>query len=326
MVVHAQTEQATPRIRKFLDRYRTVGSILPIYLLVLALLVLGDVLHAGFVSVGNVAQILQLATFTAVAAFGQGIVILTGGFDLSIPWVITMAGLVMTAVAQGSNTAGFVGIALAIGLGALAGFVNGLGVVIGGIHPIVMTLAVNDIIEGIVMTLIQGTPSGSSPPFLVTLTTGTLVAGIPNLVVFLILFVAIGVFVLNFTTFGRRVYAVGNSALAAKLSGVNSGSILVAVYVISGICAAVAGILLAGYTTTAYIDTGDNYLLPSLAAVVVGGASIFGGRGNYAATVGGAIFLTVLAAILSSINWPDAVRTIIQGLAILATVVLVRQR
>lgn len=310
----------------FLEQHRSIMQIVPVYLIAIGLLIIGQVIHPGFVSVPNIGQILLLSTFIAVVSYGQGIVVLTGGFDLSVAWVMTMGGIMLTSMSQGSNISAIWVIPVVLGTGLAIGMVNGLGIVLFDIAPIVMTLAVNTIIQGVVMTAIQGTPGGSSPPFLSYLTNANLVFGIPWLAVILFIFAILGILLLNFTSFGRYVYAVGNSPLAARLSGVNVNRTLVWVYGISGLCAALAGILAAAYTQTAFLGTGDSYQLPSLAAVVVGGASIFGGRGQYAATAGGAILLTILSAILASLNWPDAVRTIAYGVVILITVVAMRQK
>lgn len=313
------------RASRLTARHRTSAQILPIYVAVLILLVVAQRIYSGFMSPGNLANLLVLATFVAVVAYGQGIVMLTGGLDLSVAWVMTMGGIVVTAQSQGLDARGAWAIPLVLLLGSLVGLINGIGVVAIGIAPIIMTLATNVVVQGVVMTAISGTPSGAAPPVLAQLTIGSL-GGVPWLVIFLIGFTALGTFLLVGTRFGRQLHAIGNSETIARLSGVRVGQVLVLAYVISGFCAALAGMLIAGYTRTAFLGTGDSYLLPSIAAVIVGGASVFGGRGHYVATVGGAIFLTVLSAILISLNWPNAVRTIANGLVILLAVLVLRQR
>lgn len=308
-----------------MDRRRSLAQILPVYVLVIALLLVGQALHSGFVSLANLGAIFVLSTFVAVVAFAQGIAVLTGGLDLSVAWVMTAGGIMLTALSQGSNVRALWAVPLVLATGTFIGLLNGLGIVLLDIAPIVMTLAMNVIVEGAVMTTISGTPSGAAPPFLTAMATRNMLPGVPWLALFFIAFTLAGILVLNKTRFGREVYAVGNSPLVARLSGVNVNRVLVTVYAISGFCAALAGMLAAGYTRTAFLGTGDNYLLPSLAAIIVGGASIFGGRGQYASTAGGAILLTVLSAILASLNWPDAVRTIVYGLVILVTVVLLHE-
>lgn len=306
-------------------RHRTLLQILPIYGAVIVLLAVGQGIHGSFVSPGNIGSLLLLSTFTAVVAFGQGVVILVGGFDLSVAWTMTMAGVFITSQAQGSNARGAWLVPLILLIGAGIGLVNGLGVAIFGVAPIVMTLATNFVLQGVVMTAIAGTPSGKAPGFLVALANNSW-GWLPWLAVFLVCFSVAGTALLRGTGFGRRLHVVGYSRAVAQLSGISVRRTLIFAYVLSGACAAAAGMLAAGYTTTSSLTTGDAYLLPSIAAVVIGGASVLGGRGHYPATVGGAIFLTVLAAILAAVNWPDAVRTIITGVVILLAVLLLGQR
>lgn len=306
-------------------QHRTLLQILPIYGAVIILFAVGESVHSSFVSPANIGSLLLLATFTAVAGFGQGVVILVGGFDLSVAWTMTMAGVFLTSQAQGSNTRGVWVVPLILLTGAGIGLVNGIGVAVFDVAPIVMTLATNFVLEGVVMTAIAGTPSGKAPPFLVALTNNSW-GWLPWLAVFLLCFTVAGTLLLRGTAVGRRLHVVGYNRTVAQLSGIPVRQTLVFAYVLSGACAAAAGMLAAGYTATSSLTTGDSYLLPSIAAVVVGGASVLGGRGHYPATVGGAIFLTVLAAILAAVNWPDAVRTIITGVVILLAVLVLGQR
>lgn len=306
-------------------RHRTLLQILPIYGAVIILLAVGESVHSSFVSPSNIGSLLLLSTFTAVVAFGQGLVILVGGFDLSVAWTMTMAGVFLTSQAQGSNARGAWVIPLVLVAGVGVGLVNGLGVAIFDVAPIVMTLATNFVLQGVVMTAISGTPSGKAPPFLVALTNNSW-GWLPWLAVFLLCFTVAATVLLRGTGLGRRLHVVGYNRAVAQLSGVPVRRTVIVAYVLSGACSAAAGMLAAGYTTTSSLTTGDTYLLLSIAAVVIGGASVLGGRGHYPATVGGAIFLTVLGAILAAVKWPDAVRTIITGVVILLAVLLLGQR
>lgn len=312
-------------VRNARAQHRTLLQILPIYVAVLILFAVGESIHSSFVSPTNVGSLLLLSTFTAVVGFGQGVVILVGGFDLSIAWTMTMAGVFLTSQAQGSNARAAWLVPLILLTGAGIGLVNGIGVAVFDVAPIVMTLATNFALQGVVMTAIGGTPSGKAPSFLVALANNSW-GWLPWLAVFLLCFTVAGTLLLRGTAVGRRLHVVGYNREVAQLSGIAVRRTLIFAYVLSGACAAAAGMLAAGYTTTSSLTTGDSYLLPSIAAVVVGGASVLGGRGHYPATVGGAIFLTVLAAILAAVNWPDAVRTIITGVVILLAVLVLGQR
>jgi ribose transport system permease protein len=140
------------------------------------------------------------------------------------------------------------------------------------------------------------------------------------------LFLAVALLLLHRTPFGRRVYAVGNSQIAAKLAGVRVGATLIAVYCLSGLCSAIVGVLLAGFSSQAFLGMGDPYLLPSIAVVVVGGALITGGRGHYLGVFGGALLLTALGTLLAGTTVPPAVRDIINGMVVLAAVITLRDK
>jgi ribose transport system permease protein len=142
----------------------------------------------------------------------------------------------------------------------------------------------------------------------------------------LVLFVVFAVLLLSRTAFGRRVYAIGNSETAARLSGVNTGKTLISVYILSAICAALVGILLTGFSGQASLGMGDDYLLPSIAVVVVGGALITGGRGHYIGMFGGALLLTSMQTLLAGTTLPFAFRSVFFGLVILAAVIALREK
>jgi ribose transport system permease protein len=152
------------------------------------------------------------------------------------------------------------------------------------------------------------------------------VAGVTPVVVFLLFFVIAGALLLARTPFGRRIYAVGNSLEAARLSGVPTGRVLISVYVLCGLCAAIVGILLTGFSGQASLGMGDDYLLPSIAVVVVGGALITGGRGDYVGMIGGALLLTALQTLLAGTTLPYAFRAILFGCVVLIAVIALRER
>jgi ribose transport system permease protein len=319
------TPALTAGVRTIRSRHRVLLQILPIYLAAIVLLAIGEGVRSGFASAGNIGSMLLLATFTAILAFGQGVVILVGGFDLSVAWGMTMGGVFLTAEAQGLNSRGAWVVPIVLVAGAAVGLANGLGVAVFDITPIVMTLATGVIVQGLVTTAISGTPTGSAPPFLVALTNDSW-GWLPWIVVFLIGFTVLGTVLLRGTRIGRYLHVVGSNRTVARLSGIPVRRTLILAYVLSGVCSALAGMLAAGYTSTSALTTGDSYLLPSIAAVVIGGASVLGGKAHYPATVGGAIFLTILSTILAIANLSDAVRTMLTGVVILLAVLALGQR
>lgn len=304
-----------------------IKYVVPAYaLFFIVVVVTGIVYGPGVLASANFySSLLTLTLFLAILGLGQGAVILTGGLDLSVPWLITLSGVLLTGLTRGVNEAALWAVPLAIGAGLLTGLFNGAGVVLLGLPPIVVTLAANGLLQGITLIYCNGSPQGWAPGAISEFTNGRL--GPLSLAAWSVpVVLALALLLLHRTPFGRRVYAVGNSPLAAKLSGVRVGATLIAVYCLSGLCAALVGVLLAGFSNQAFLGMGDPYLLPSIAVVVVGGALITGGRGHYLGVFGGALLLTALGTLLAGTTVPPAVRDIINGLVVLAAVITLRDK
>ena len=269
--------------------------------------------------------LLVLSVFLLVLALGQGTVILTGGLDLSVPWTIAICGILFAGMVRGSDEAVLYALPLVLLIGLAVGFINGIGIVVLGLSPIVMTLAMNGILQGFALLYSQGTPDGFSSPALRWFMTdkGGLVTPV---VPFVLLFVLVGSLLLTRTPFGRRVYGIGNGERVAALSGISVGKTLVLVYMLSGFCAALVGCLLTGFSGQASLGMGDEYLLPSIAVVVVGGTLITGGRGSYIGMTGGVLLLTALQTLLAGTTLPFATRAIVFGLVVLGAVITLRDR
>ncbi|MBV8474489.1 MAG: ABC transporter permease, partial [Hyphomicrobiales bacterium] len=270
-------------------------------------------------------SLIVLTSFLAVLALGQGTVILTGGLDLSVPWTIGFTGILLAGLVKGSDAALIYALPIALLVGLAVGFVNGAGVVLLGVSPIVMTLAMNGILQGAALVYSNGTPDGFSSPLLRRFMTDHELFVTP-VVLFVAVFVVAAVLLLGRTPFGRRVYAVGNGERVAALSGVPVGQTLIRVYMLSGLCSAIVGALLTGFSGQASLGMGDEYLLPSIAVVVIGGALITGGRGHYLGMLGGALLLTALQTLLAGTTLPYATRTIVFGLVVLVAVMALREK
>ena len=270
-------------------------------------------------------SLIVLSSFLAVLALGQGTVILTGGLDLSVPWTIGLSGILLAGLVKGSDAALLYALPIALLVGLAVGFVNGAGIVLLGVSPIVMTLAVNGILQGIALVYSNGTPDGFSSPLLRRFMTDHELIVTP-VVLFVAVFVVVAVLLLGRTAFGRRVYAIGNGERVAALAGVPVSQTLIRVYMLSGLCSSIVGVLLTGFSGQASLGMGDEYLLPSIAVVVIGGALITGGRGSYLGMLGGALLLTALQTLLAGTTLPYATRTILFGLVVLAAVMALREK
>lgn len=269
--------------------------------------------------------LLTLAAFLAILGLGQGTVIITGGLDLSVPWTITFPAIVVTTLCNGVDAPAVWVIPLALGAGLAIGFLNGMTIVLFGLSPIIVTLSMNGILEGASLLFSEGAPIGKAPPSLAWFVTGR-IGGIAPIGWFLIGFVACATLFLNRSAAGRRIFAVGNSETVSRLSGVRTGFPIVGAYVLSGLCSALVGLFLAGFSAQAFYGMGDPYLLSSIAVVVLGGTLITGGRGHYLGILGGAILFTGLGIMLSGTVLPEAVRNIIYGLVVLGAIVALRER
>jgi ribose transport system permease protein len=263
-------------------------------------------------------QQLQVASFLGIIATGVMLVVLLGHIDLSIPWVVTTGGMMSTAAAGHGGMASALAIPFAIACGLGIGLINGIGVAYLRVPSMIFTLAINAIAQGLMVVHTSGfAPQEHATPAMRFIAVERSILGIPNAVW---MWAAIGgctVVLLRRTTFGRRVYGIGNSERAVFLSRGNVDRVVVACFAIAGACSAFAGVLLAGYSTKAYQAMGDPYLLPAIAAVVLGGTSILGGRGTYLGTVAGVVLVTLLQSILSIVQVPEAARQVIYGTVII---------
>lgn len=284
------------------------------FVVLLALWIFSLVRIEGYRTVDYNLFTLRVAAFLAIVAAGQTLVVLMGGIDLSVAAVVTMAGVIGGNMITQVGEAG--GILITLVLAALVGVLNGLGVVVLRLPPLVMTLASLNIIQGVLLVYNAGKPVSGESPFLNYWALGEFL-GIPTPVVVLAGLSVVCIVLLHRTAFGRAIYAIGNNPRAALLSGVPAGTVQIATYALCSSFAGVTGLLLLGRTGYSSKTAGDPYLLMSIAAVVIGGTSILGGRGKYVGTIGGALLLTVLVNVLTVENIPEAGRMMIQGALIL---------
>jgi len=266
-----------------------------------------------------------LALIYTVLAIGQGAVVLTGGLDMSVPHTLAFAGVVLAAVSNGQDGPAYWAIPMVLGVGLLVGIVNGLGVVLFGMPSIVVTLATNGVMQGLALLYTGGIPTGRSPPSLQWLFNARFLGFAPA--AWAIIVVAIvAIIVLHRTTFGRRIFAIGNSARVAKLSGTRVDANLIGVYALSGLCSALGGVLMTGFSGISFLSMGNPLLLPTIAVVLVGGTLATGGRGHYLGTLGGTLMLTALNTLVTGSQVPIAVRDIVFGVVVLGAVLTLRER
>lgn len=299
----------------------TLLAIAPHAIFLLVLLVT-FVFAPGYRSENQIASLLQLMALLGVVAIGQNLAILIGGIDLSVGAVMTLTNLVTALVMAGSNANMPLAIGLTVLIGLGVGLFNGLGVALLKIPDMVMTLATMTILLGAGYLITGGVNKGNASPAIITFMThrfaGVLTGGV---VLWLLLGVAI-ILVLRKTVFGMQLYSVGLSRRAAQASGVRVWLIIMSLYMISGLMAALAGLMLTGYIGSSYYAMGDPYVMSSIAAVVIGGTSIFGGVGGYAGTFSGVGTIVVLLSFLQVVGLPEAGQQIAYGLVLLIMLIL----
>jgi ribose transport system permease protein len=304
-------------------RYRIDPAIAWAFGCIVLVLLVGSLYSSSFLSPQYLLQQLKVASFLGVIATGAMIVILLGQIDLSVPWVVAVGGMMATAATGWGPLGEILAIPVGIGCGVALGLVSGVGVAFLRIPSMVVTLAMNAVAQGLMIVHTGGfSPQDSSSPAMRVIATGDTVLGIPNAV---LVWAAVGVaavFLLRRTTFGRTVYAIGNRERAAYLSGARTRMVVTAAFALAGGLSALGGVLLAGYASKAAQAMGDPYLLPAIAAVVLGGTSILGGRGSYLGTVAGVILITLLQSILSVMQMPEFGRHVTYGVVIIAMLLI----
>ena len=294
-------------------RTRTIIALI----LLLFVLVAGiQLARPGTVNAIWISNMLLFAAPLGIVAAGQTLVMLTGGIDLSVASVATASAYLM-ATHSGLGVAP--AILYGLGVGLVVGLINGVGVALLRVQPLVMTLGTGLMTEGMLVVYSQKKIGEAPrvPQFIEDLGAGKFLGGIPNDLLVWVPIAVILIFVLRRMGFGRLLYAIGDNSKACTLAGIRVWRILLINYVTCGLLAAVAGLIIVGGTDSAELRLAEVYLLPSVAAVIIGGTSIFGGRGGYSGTIVGALILTVLNSILTLLDVPESVRQILYGAIIL---------
>jgi ribose transport system permease protein len=289
--------------------------------LLVALLAACEIAQPGYLSSEQLGTLLRLAAPLAILAAGQTLVMLTGGIDLSIGFSATAAAYIMTGQ---SSRGTVVAILIALGVGLLIGTVNGVGVGVFGVQPLIMTLGMGSVVIGVLTVRAQDFVTGAPavPNFVNDLATGSLLGDVPKSILLWGGLSVVLILALRRSGYGRMLYAYGDNPIAVRLAGTRAWQLLVLTYALCGVCAAIGGLLLVGLTNAADLGLATSYLLPSVAAVVIGGTSIFGGVGTYSGTIFGALILTVLDSFLTLLNVAQSVRQILYGAIILALAAL----
>lgn len=300
----------------------------PVAALILAviLFLLSGLLPNGFGNDLNVARaqatnIVRLAVFLGVIAAGQTLVIISGseGIDLSAGSVVTLTAILTYVIVNGVDEKVLLGLFVSLAVGALIGLVNGVGITFLRISPFVMTLGMAGVVTGAIIIITHGNVSGKVAPIMTRLIARPLSPSlqIPNAIIVWILFGILMWLLLERTTFGRNLFAIGVNRITAKLSGVNVTWMNLLTYSLAGALTGFGGFLLVGNTGVVHLQLGQPFLFPSIAAVAVGGTLLSGGKGSYWGTMAGAIVLTLINSLLTTMQMPESVRSMVLGATLL---------
>ncbi|GLS31215.1 ribose transport system permease protein [Mesorhizobium albiziae] len=288
-------------------------------LLIVALLVLGEALSPGFASAQQILRLLIVAALLGIVAAGQNLVILGGreGIDLSVGGVVSLSAIIAGNLMNGMDSGIPLAVLGCVAAGALFGLFNGLGVTLLRIPPLVMTLGMLGVLQGLLVVIRQGIPSGRAAPALSNFVSQPFLFGLPGIIWLWIVIGVVMAWLLGRTVFGHRIYAIGSNEQAAFMAGVPVKLVRIALFVLSGVFAAIAGICLLGYSGSSFANVGEQYMLPSIIAVVFGGTPLSGGKGGYTGTMAGAVLLVILQSILTTVNIDESGRQMVFGATLL---------
>lgn len=300
--------------------FKTLGSsvIAKVFMTAILLYIFSGIVQPNYFSYKYLSNTLVTASFLGLLTVGQSLVILTGGIDLSIVITMNLAAVITSKLAGGSL---LYLLLVLLATGIVIGALNAFGIVFLKVPPIVMTLAMQSIVTSAMYLYTNGIAEGAAPKVIKTIGTGS-VGKIRIMLIVWVLIACLITFLLQRTTFGRKLYALGNSESVAYYSGVQNTLIIFLVYILSSVFAVLCGLLYTGYLGYAYLGMGSSFLMLSIAAVVIGGTSINGGKGSYAGTIAGCIILYILDGLLTSLNMSQAVQNIIYGCIILGVLLL----
>ena len=275
----------------------------------------------GFGSYGHLRYLIELAAVIGLVAAGQTFVVIGGGIDLSVAAIVTVSAVAVPLLSWDSDPTGITAIIAVLAVTTAIGLINGLGVALLRVHPMIMTLAMATFLQGLLIIIAGGSAVTAQNPLVAWLGNAR-PAGVPAGVLLWLVMGAITLFVMHATPLGARIFAIGANPLVAQLSGVPVNATTTIVYGISGFASGLAGVLVLGMNGQGYVGIGDPYLLTSIAAVVLGGTSILGGVGTYAGTIPGSILLVTITALITVVNASPGWRSIIFGSLVLGLLLL----
>ena len=293
-----------------------------IYIVLVSVLIIASIMSPGYLKITHIASMLRIASFLGLVCIGQNLVMLTGSIDMSVAAVITLGNILGAQVLMGKDANILTALLIVIVAGLAVGICTSFGVSKLNIPAFIMTLGMSSIVEGFAMVYTGGAPKGSTSPALTRMTSSNMVGVFSGTAVLWLVIAAGFILFMRYTKFGRNLYAVGANPVAAKFSGINVRMTKAAIFIISAVIYALVGFLIVGYTGTTYLEVGDTYHPNNVAAVIIGGTSVKGGKGGYFGTIAGVLLMVILTDFLTVLNVQESLRQVIQGVILILLIVL----
>jgi ribose/xylose/arabinose/galactoside ABC-type transport system permease subunit len=294
-----------------------------VWVVVLLLYLVSGLISPGMFQFGQIINILQVAAFLGVVATGQTLAVLSGGIDLSVAGVVTMANILSTSIMAGHAGNAWIAITACLLVSAVVGMVNGLLITAVRVTPLVATLGMNSILFGAALVYTGGAPHGGISSEFAVFGQGHLVILPVSAICWLTIAFSMA-WLMRRTIFGRQLYAVGANPTAARAMGIPVDRTVIVAYILSSILAMLGGLLLTSYIGSPSLGIGDQFLLTSIAATVVGGTALAGGTGSIVGTVGGTLFITELNSFTTVVRVSTGTQFVLQGAVIALSVLLYR--
>ena len=329
-VISADERECIPKTSETMNKKLVISAdakaCIPALISIIALFALGQGLSQGFASLGNISNVMAQTGLLFIISIGQAMVFIAGngGIDFSVGAFVSMGALIGAEYMDGRNELIPLGILIAVAFGGVFGLINGLGIQKLKMPALAMTLAMSSVINGFTIWYTNGLPQAKVPSILGSVGR-PLIGELRPLIIIMVVAIVVMEVLMRRTRFGRSVYMVGSNRKAAELCGINVSFIAVAVYAISGAISSVGGLLFLGYVGAGQIGMGESYTLMTVAAVVIGGVSVNGGRGIYIGVALGSMVYLLMTSVLVALGLPVGVRIFFQGV-ILAIILLVNCR
>lgn len=293
-----------------------------IYIVLAGVLIMASIMSPGYLKITHVASMLRIASFLGLVCIGQNLVMLTGSIDMSVAAVITLGNILGAQVLLGQDGNIFKAFCIVTLAGLAVGICVSFGVSKLNIPAFIMTLGMSSIVEGFAMVYTGGAPKGRTSPLLTKFTSSNMIGVFSGTAVLWLVAAVAFILLMKYTVFGRSVYAVGANPAAARFSGIHVKRTRALVFILAAVIYALVGFLLVGYTGTTYLEVGDTYHPNNVAAVIIGGTSVKGGKGGYFGTIAGVLLMIILTDFLTVLNVQESVRQMIQGVILIALIVL----